>query len=60
MGEKKLAAYMTLDEAADYCGIPVSTLYKKVNAKLLKAFKPGKRILLKREDIDNFIKGFAV
>lgn len=58
MGEKKLDDYLIIEEAAAMVRMPVKTLRQKVEDGELKAYKPGKRLLFKVQDLHTFIKRF--
>lgn len=48
--------YLTIKEAETYTGISWKTLYQKVREGVLTAYKPGKNLLFKIDDLDRFIK----
>ena len=58
MGEKKLDDYLTIEEAAEMIKMPVGTLREKQRQGLVKAYKPGKRLLFKVQDLHLFIKRY--
>lgn len=51
--------YLSLEEAAVYCHTPLSTFRKWVQAKRVKHYKPGKRLLFLKADLDRFMKSTA-
>lgn len=48
--------YFTLEDAAEYSGLGMSTLRRKIKLGVLTAYKPGKRILIDPKDLEMFIK----
>lgn len=48
--------YMTLDDAAEYSGLGISTLRRKISLGLLPAYKPGKMILIDPKELEMFIR----
>ena len=50
--------WMTVEEAASYLRLQVSTIYSYLHKRVLKHYKlRGRRIYFKKEDLDNFIMG---
>lgn len=59
--EKK--GYLTLEEASEFCSIPVESLRKFVKGRddtvpKLPAVKPGKRVLISKKDLEVWLKKF--
>lgn len=48
--------WMNVDEAASYLNIKTSTLYNLSHKRRIASQKPGKRLLFKKEDLDEFIR----
>lgn len=48
--------WMSVDQAADYVGIPKQSLYKLTAAKAIPHAKPGNRLLFNREDLDAWVE----
>ena len=51
---EKLKKIYTIEEAADFLGVSVNSMYYYTSRRLLNFFKPQKRIYFKREDLENF------
>ena len=47
---------MSVDEAAEYLGIPKGTLYMKLSEGTIPATKPGKRYCLYRDELDRWLE----
>ena len=47
---------MSVDEAAEYLGIPKGTLYMKLSEGTIPATKPGKRYCLYRDELDKWLE----
>ena len=47
---------MSVDEAAEYLGIPKDTLYMKLADGSIPATKPGKRYCLYRDELDKWLE----
>ena len=47
---------MSVDEAAEYFGIPKGTLYMKLSEGTIPATKPGKRYCLYRDELDKSLE----
>ena len=47
---------MSVDEAAEYLGIPKGTLYMKLADGSIPATKPGKRYCLYRDELDKWLE----
>ena len=47
---------MSVDEAAEYLGIPKGTLYMKLSDGSIPATKPGKRYCLYRDELDRWLE----
>lgn len=60
MGEKRLSNYMTIEQASEYLNMPARTLRRRVEERVLKAYKPSKRIMFLKDDLDLFMKRFTV
>ena len=58
MGERKLDDYVTIEEASEIVRMPVKTLREKQKQGLVRAYKPGKRLLFKVQDLHLFIKRY--
>lgn len=54
--------YLTLEEASQFCSIPVESLRKFVRGKddipKLPAVKPGKKVLINRKELETWLKKF--
>lgn len=48
--------YMTLEDAADFSGLGISTLRRKISLGVLPAYKPGKMILIDPKELETFIR----
>lgn len=46
----------TIEEAAQYIGISKNLMYKLVREKQIRAIRIGRRILFKRDSIDQWLK----
>ena len=51
-----LTVPMSVDEAAEYLGIPKGTLYMKLSDGSIPATKPGKRYCLYRDELDRWLE----
>jgi excisionase family DNA binding protein len=50
--------WMTVEEAASYLRLKVSTIYSYLHKRVLKHYKlRGRRIYFKKEDLDRFVMG---
>lgn len=47
---------MSVDEAAEYLGIPKGTLYMKLSDGSIPSTKPGKRYCLYRDELDKWLE----
>ena len=47
---------MSVDEAAEYLGIPKGTLYMRLSDGTIPATKPGKRYCLYRDELDKWLE----
>lgn len=47
--------YLTVEEASAYLRVPVSQIYQLTSAHRLRHYKPGRRLLFLREDLDSFV-----
>jgi excisionase family DNA binding protein len=50
--------WMTIERIYEYLGkqVPMDSIRQWIRTKRLKAYKPGKAYLVKREDLDKFIE----
>ncbi len=48
--------WLTVPEAADYLKCSVPTIYRRIKAGELPAYKSGKMIRVKREDLDQMFE----
>jgi excisionase family DNA binding protein len=55
-----MSAYLTLDQAAEFCSTPLATLRFWISTNKLPAFKPGRRVLVRQADLLELIEGSAV
>ena len=51
----QLSELMGLKEAAAYVGLPEASLYGKVNSRSIPYYKPGRKILIKKSDLDSWL-----
>lgn len=51
-----MSDYVTLEEASGLSHVAVNTLRKKIKLGLIPAFKPGKKVLILRRDLELYIK----
>ncbi len=51
---------MGVPEAAEYLGVGMRTVYKFLNQGLIPAYKLGRVIRMKREDVDAFLEANRV
>lgn len=47
---------LTVTNLCDMLHIKPTTAYKKIRQKEIKSFKVGKRILIREEDVQNYLK----
>jgi len=53
---KREKPFLTLQEAADYLGVSVNSIYTYVNKRILPYYKPtGRRLYFSIEDLNRFI-----
>ena len=52
--------FYTSDEAAQYCGVRISTIYSWVHDDLIPHYKPGGRLLFKRSELRQWIESSRV
>lgn len=50
--------YYSIEEVAKMLKVAYLTVYRWVQAKRLIALKAGKQYRIKKEDVDNFLKGY--
>ena len=50
--------WLTIDEAAEHTRLPKNTLYKLTAAGAVPHYKPGNRLLFRRDELDDWIEGF--
>lgn len=48
--------YMTVEEVSEALHMPLDTVRKKIKRGDLKAYKPGKRILVEEKELELFVK----
>ena len=49
--------YLTLEQAAERCATSPHTIYEWIRKGKLRAYRPGKRILIRIEDLERLIRG---
>lgn len=49
--------YLTYEQAATYCNVERTTLYRAVRRGLLKASGPGMAVRFHRDDLDAWMRG---
>lgn len=54
----KTEQYYSIEEVAKMLKVAYLTVYRWIQAKKLLALKAGKQYRIKREDLDNFLKGY--
>ena len=47
---------LTAQEAADYLGIPIGSLYVRVSKREIRALRLGRLLRFRREDLENLFK----
>ena len=47
---------LTAKEAAQYLGVPISSIYQLCHKRLLAYHRPGKRSYFNQEDLDNYMR----
>ncbi|MDE6860912.1 MAG: helix-turn-helix domain-containing protein [Duncaniella sp.] len=47
---------MTVEEAAQYIGVRKSYIYTLTSTREIPYYKPGKKVLIRRVDLDSYIK----
>jgi len=52
--------FYTSDEAAEYCGVKITTIYSWVHDDLIPHYKPGGRLLFKRSELREWIESSRV
>jgi excisionase family DNA binding protein len=55
MLQSKHKSFMTIEEASNYLGLKVSTLYMYVHRRVIPYYKPRRRVYFKIQDLDNFV-----
>lgn len=48
---------LNIEEAAAYLKTPKKTIYQYTSSRKLVPLKPGRRLLFRKSDLDNFLKG---
>ena len=48
--------YLCADEAAEYLGISLRTLYSYVSQKMIAVYKPARKLYISIEELDRFIE----
>lgn len=56
MIDEKKSEYLTIEQVAELIHMSGRAIRMKLAAGKLKAYKPGKRLLFKREDVEKFIR----
>jgi excisionase family DNA binding protein len=51
-------AYLTIEQVAEYLHMTTKSVQRKVQSGEIKAYKPGKRLLFKLEEIEKWIKRY--
>ena len=51
--------YLSTDELSEYINLSTSTIYKKTSAGLIPYIKSGKKLLFKKEAIDEWLEQHA-
>ena len=51
---------MSIEEAAEYLGLKVSTIYKYTSSRKLPFIKIGSRVLFSREILEDFIRAHII
>lgn len=54
--EKIEPGFLTIKQVSEYTQIPVPTIRKNIYSGKLKAYKPGRALRFKKEDIDKWIR----
>lgn len=54
------SGYMLVEEVAQHARAPISTVRHWISSGRLKAYKPGRRVLVKAEDLEEFLAASAV
>lgn len=53
-------AFLTLPQVSAECCVPVGTLRHWIQAGRLRAYKPGRSLLIRRADLDALIEGSEI
>ena len=51
--------YLTYEQAARYCNVERTTIYRTVKARRLKASGPGSAVRFHRDDLDSWMRSRA-
>jgi excisionase family DNA binding protein len=58
--EDNMSGLMSIEEAAEYLGLKVATIYKYTSSRRLPFVKIGSRVLFTREKLEEFVKNHIV
>ena len=58
--DEKLPAYFTVNEAAAFSRLAISTIRLYIRKGQLRAYKKGSRVIVKRIDIEAFLEGHPI
>ena len=50
-----MKSYLTIDDLSEYIHLSRSTIYKKTSARLIPYIKSGKKLLFKKDAIDEWL-----
>jgi len=59
-GQEDLRSFLTVEGAAEYLGIKVSTIYQYTSKKILPHYKIRRKILFKVTELNEFIESHRV
>jgi excisionase family DNA binding protein len=51
---------LTLEEASEYTTASIQTIRRAIKRKLLRAYKPGRRVMLHPDELDRWLRESAV
>lgn len=56
--EKIEPGYLTIKQVSEYTQMPVSTIRKNIYSGKLKAYRPGRSLRFRKDDVEKWIRAF--
>jgi len=52
--------FLNINELSEYIGMPVNTIYYKTSKREIPFYKPSRKLLFKKDEIDNWVSLFRI